>query len=156
MLGDRYVAVPAEAMFSFLEGKGFVRVPQRSRREVVYERAHAADPSYKVLVFTSIAAGNAVARKRGADAIRVVAIRDDGPRSHGVAKLPKVLRTGSVEAVLERTLERMRGAYAAINRRIASRQIRFDARGLPVQEADLSDENRETEIYRQAMGEDGR
>jgi len=118
-VGDRFVELPAEAMLTFLESKGFALTTKpRSRREIVYERAHHVDPRYIVLVYTSVATGNARARKRGADAIRVVAIFDDGKRSYGIAKTPRVFRTGSVEAVLERTHERMRECYAVCNRAI--------------------------------------
>lgn len=123
--GDRFVVVPSEEMFRFLDSKGFVRSSNRSRREVVYERTHAKDPRFKVLVYTSIAEGRGTARARGADAIRVVAIFESHERTHGVAKLPKVLRTAPpgepaarVAHVLERVLGRMREAYAVCNRRI--------------------------------------
>lgn len=116
--GDRYVEVPAERMIEFLKSKGFVLARNRSRREVVYERSHDKDPGYRVVVYTSISAGNAKARKLGADAIRVCAIYEDVGRSFGVAKLPRVFRTGSVDAVLARTLERMRDAYARCTQRI--------------------------------------
>jgi hypothetical protein len=126
MLGDRFVVVPAEAMFRFLEGKGFIRTSGVSRREVVYERRHHVDPRYVVLVYTSIAAGQNTARRRGGDAIRVVAIREGdrerGETNRGVAKTKRVFRTGTVEGVLARTLERMREAYAAINERVLRRQ----------------------------------
>ena len=121
--GDRFVPVPAEAMFSFLEGKGFRRSEGRSRSEVVFERAHHKDPRFKVLVYTSCSAAASRARKRGADAIRVVAIFEEpGHRGTGVAKTPRVFRTGSVEGVLERVLERARACYAVCNKRVANLQ----------------------------------
>lgn len=49
----------------------------------------------------------------GKDAIRVVAIFEQGSVSHGICKLPRVHRTGSLEAVLDRMLGRMREAYQA-------------------------------------------
>jgi len=113
-----YVVVPAERLFRFLEAKGFSRTVRF--REVVYVREHHLDPRYKVLVYTSVREGAAEARKRGADAIRVCAIFEDQKKavSRGVAKLPKVLRTGTVEAVLERTIERAREAYRIINQKV--------------------------------------
>jgi hypothetical protein len=114
-----FVSVPAETFFAFLSGKGFVRCPdgRRSRREVVYERTNHNDGRYKVLVYTSIATGRARARACGKDAIRVVAIFEDGKGySRGAAKTKRVFRTGTVEGVLERTYQRMREAYAACNR----------------------------------------
>jgi len=116
--GDRYVEVPAEALFAFLESKGFERTCPR--REVVYRRAHASDPRYVVLVYTSVREGAARARARGADAIRVCAVYEPGGGApgRGVCKLPKVLRTGSVDAVMGRVLDRMRDAYASCTDRI--------------------------------------
>lgn len=128
--GDRFVEVPADAMFSFLESKGFTRSDPglRSRREIVYERAHAKDTRFKVLVYTSIAAGCTRARGLGADAIRVCAIFED-PNGHphsragsrGVAKTKRVFRTGTVNGVLERMIERAREAYAVCNQQISRR-----------------------------------
>lgn len=123
--GDRFVELPADVMFRWLETKGFRRSEGRSHREVVYERGHDRDPSYKVIVYTSIAAGSSRARAKGADAIRVCAIHEPpGQRGVGIAKLPKVLRTAPSGSspeqrqavLLGRVLERMRDAYARINR----------------------------------------
>lgn len=122
--GDRYVDVPAEKMIAFLQSKGFVPALNRSRREVVYERSHARDPGYRVLVYTSIAQGNMTARKLGQDAIRVCAIYEDVGRSFGVAKLPRVFRTGSVDGVLERTYQRMREAYERCTKHLNETQRR--------------------------------
>lgn len=113
--------VPSGRLFSFLEEKGFSLTVKY--REVVYVRAHHRDPRYKVLVYTSVRAGDAKARGCGVDAIRVCAVFEDvdmngAPWSKGVAKLPKVLRTGTVEGVLERVLERAREAYSVINKRL--------------------------------------
>lgn len=111
-----FVEVPADKMFDMLEAAGFSRCEGRSRREIVYARAHDLDPTLKVLVYTSIAADQATARACGSDAIRVAAIGERGERSWGIAKLPRIHRTGTVEGVLERTLARMREAYARLNR----------------------------------------
>lgn len=114
-----YVEVPAEKLFSFLEGKGFSRRAGHSS-EVVYMRAHHRDDRYKVLIYTSVRTGGRKARGRGEDAIRVCAIFENGEASRGVAKLPKVLRTGTVDAVLARTIERAREAYGIINKKLAA------------------------------------
>ncbi len=115
---SRFVEVPSSEMFGMLERAGFSRSLGRSRAEVVYERAHHRNPSCKVLVYTSISTGEESARNVGTDAIRVVAIFDNGERSWGLAKLPRVHRTGTVDAVLDRTLSRMREAYGVINQRL--------------------------------------
>lgn len=119
--GDRFVQVPTEVMRAFLEAKGFKYVTNRSSREVVYERAHHKDPRYKVLVYTSIAEGNVVARKLGKDAIRIVALFESSDGQAEGRKLPRVFRTGTVERVLERMYGRMREAYAKCNDAIARR-----------------------------------
>lgn len=127
-VGDRFVQIPSATLFAFLESKGFVQSPEgkRSYREVVYERAHHKDARYKVLVFTSIAAGATNARKLGADAIRVVALFERAPDKDGwtyseARKQKRVFRTGTVEGVLERMYERMREAYAKCNDAVARR-----------------------------------
>lgn len=113
--GDRFVNVPAEVMRAFLESKGFAEVTNRSVREVVYERPHARDPRYKVLVYTSIAKGSTQARRLGKDAIRVVALFEPKNAQPSARKFKRVFRTGTVEGVLERTLDVMRLAYAKCN-----------------------------------------
>jgi hypothetical protein len=108
--GDRYVHVPADVLEAFLQSKGFVRTVRF--HEVVYMRAHAGDNAYRVLVYTSIRDGAMNARGLGQDAIRVCAVKDvGGGRTVGIAKLPRVYRTGSVEDVFARMLVRMREAY---------------------------------------------
>jgi hypothetical protein len=115
-MAARFVNVPADVMRAFLESKGFEPVTNRSKREVVYERPHARDTRFKVLVYTSIANGSTTARKVGADAIRVVALFEPGGEQQPQArKFKRVFRTGTVEGVLDRTLERMREAYAKCN-----------------------------------------
>lgn len=120
--GDRFVSVPAEAIEFFLVSKGFKPVEGRSGREVVYERAHRTDARYKVLVYTSIAKGSTRVRKLGADAIRIVALFEPGNgRQNEARKLKRVFRTGTVEGVLERMLERMREAYTKCNDAVVRR-----------------------------------
>lgn len=124
--GDRFVSVPAETLFAFLESKGFVRSATRSGREVVYERPHRTDSRYKVLVYTSVTVGSMMARSRGADAIRVVALFERSADANGWTysdgrKMTRIFRTGSVEAILERLLERMREAYTRCNDAIINR-----------------------------------
>lgn len=115
------VTVPAEAIITFLQSKGFVERKKYTTvgrgggqgigSEIVYERPHKVDSRYKVLVYTSIRRGAANARGVGQDAIRVCAIYEDATSARGICKLPRVHRTGTVEGVLARMLERMREAY---------------------------------------------
>jgi hypothetical protein len=113
----RAITIPAEAILSFLRARGFVErvpvagTPAAYSTEIVYERAHKIDRRYRVVVYTSIRKGAAVARGVGKDAIRVCAIYDDGATTRGLGKWPRVHRTGSVDKVLARMLERMRLAY---------------------------------------------
>lgn len=105
-----YVPVPAQDIEDFLSSKGFARTVQY--REVVYVRAHEKNPEVKVKVYTSIRTGAVQARSCGADSIKICTVFEGrNGRSFGIGKFPRVHRTGSPAAVLERTLERMKQAY---------------------------------------------
>ena len=123
-MGTTFVNVPSDAILRFLESKGFRRREGMRIRELVYERPHAGDPNFIVLVYTSVRGGSQRARGKGRDAIRVCAIRIL-PSGHirGVAKLPRVHRTGSVDAVLERVLDRMREAYQCCSNIIVQERL---------------------------------
>jgi len=126
---SRFVSVPAAAIRSRLAAAGFLLVPA-TRGEEVYERTHDRDGRYSVRVYSSIprvhgggaanGGGAEEARGCGEDAIRVVALFTDG-RFHSpplvvpIFKATRVFRTGSVEAVLDRLIERAREAYGACN-----------------------------------------
>ena len=121
--GSRYVEVPAEAIEEFLRSKGFTRTIQRN--EVVYERPHHQWPVVKVKVYTSIKDGQAVARKRGKDSIKVCAVYDGKKRRpFGIGKFPRVMRTGDTQKVLDRMYERMVAAYVRCNEWVATVQIK--------------------------------
>lgn len=113
----RYVAVPASEIEGFLQSKGFHRTTHCN--EIVYVRKHSKDPRVQVKVYTSIREGSTAVRRNGADAIKVAAVYDDGRRSFGVGKFPRILRTGSTKAVLDRMLQRMRQAYSRCNEWVA-------------------------------------
>jgi len=114
-----FVPVPASALRDRLAAAGFRLLPA-AHGEEVYERAHDRDARYTVKVYSSIQRGAAEVRECGEDAIRVVALFADS-RFHWPAKIvpifkaTRVHRTGSVEAVLDRMIERAREAYAACN-----------------------------------------
>ena len=118
-MSARFVQVPAAAIRERLAAAGFRILPAASGEEV-YERAHDKDARYTIKVYSSIQRGAAEVRDCGEDAIRVVAIFLDG-RFHYPAKVvpifkaTRVHRSGSVEAVLDRMIERAREAYAHIN-----------------------------------------
>jgi hypothetical protein len=108
----RSIVLEAARFFAFLEASGFTRLTN-SGREVVYGRAHHKAPHLLVKVYTSCSDGELESRSAGKDAIRVVAVVQGGK---GLWKGPRVYRTGSQEAVQMRTLERMREAYAHLNK----------------------------------------
>lgn len=109
----QYVKIDSVLFENFLYGKGFHRFIQGN--EVVYIKEHELTPAIKIKVYTSIRIGADSARSCGKDAIRVIAIFDDGRKNFGIAKLPRVYRTTSQDAVQKRTLERMREAYRLAN-----------------------------------------
>jgi len=107
----RYVEVDSVKFEKFLKEKGFVKNKTEFGKEVVYSFCHKNNPNIVVKVYTSITEGVKVARSVGSDTIRVVCIFNDGKKSFGIAKMPRVYRTGSQQKVEARTLERMREAY---------------------------------------------
>ena len=115
-----FVPVPASAIRQRLAAAG-VRLAQVDHGyEEVYDRAHDKDARYSVRVYSSIQQGSEGVRDCGSDAIRVVALFADSrfhypPRTEAIFKATRVHRTGSVEAVLDRMIERAREAYAACN-----------------------------------------
>lgn len=118
-MSARFVQVPAAAIRERLAAAGFRLLPATVGEEV-YERPHDRDARYTVKVYSSIQRGAAEVRDCGTDAIRVVALFTDTRfRWPGVSvpvfKATRVHRAGSVEAVLDRMVERAREAYAAIN-----------------------------------------
>jgi len=126
-----YNAIDAAALFTFLEGLGFVRttIATKDGHEVVYERQHHGDPNLLVVVYTSCSPGGESARKRGKDAIRVCLVcesdqvravqkhynyrRNDGRL--GLAKAKRVHRAGTTEAIFGRIHERATAMYRLAN-----------------------------------------
>ena len=112
----RFVEVPASAIRERLAGAGFRLLPA-ARGEEVYERAHDKDSRYSIKVYSSVQRGEEEVRGCGADAIRVVAILTIpwNEKTYPIFKSARVYRTGSVEKVLDRMMERAREAYARCN-----------------------------------------
>lgn len=108
---NRYVEVPASAMFRRLEAAGFRRT--NSQSEVVYARPHNRNMELEIRVYTSFTEGRDTARECDSDAIRVSLVWR--PKTIGICKFAKILRTGTVEKVIDRTIERAREAYAFAN-----------------------------------------
>lgn len=114
-MSARYVEVPAAVIRERLTAAGFRLIPAH-RGEEVYERAHDHDGRYVIKVYSSIQRGADEVRGCGADAIRVVALLVVGPTEvYPIFKSPRVYRSGTVESVLDRMIERAREAYAACN-----------------------------------------
>lgn len=112
----------AHALVCELEAAGFTREPRKGG-EIIYQQ-QVSRPRAKpggarelidgvfVLVCTSIPArGSLEVRESGADAIRVCAVYRGADRSFGLAKETRVNRTGTIKAIVARTLERARSAW---------------------------------------------
>jgi hypothetical protein len=130
MASERFVSVNSANFEAFLQSHGFERSIQG--KEVVYIRRHRNPKlaNLQVKVYTTITAilpgsnENHTARDCGDDAIRVIAIYDDGKgKSFPLGKFQRVYRTASAslsdsdreQAVFTSTLDRMRLAYARLN-----------------------------------------
>lgn len=139
----RYVEVPASDIEQFLQSKGFSRTVQY--QEVVYVLPHEKDPDVKLKVYTSIRTGAAAARNCGKDSIKVCVIFDNGRRSFGIGKFPRVHRTGSPDAVLARTYERMVEAYRRGSQWIREQAARRAVQGRLEEKAEFARLEREQE-----------
>lgn len=95
-----------------LANAGFDEVSIEGTRERVFSRGcHGTDA--RVLVYTSIVDGET--RGVGKDAIRVCAVRPMGKeaKERGIVKARRVNRTGEIESICDRMLNRMREVYGA-------------------------------------------
>lgn len=119
-MSSRFVSVPAAAIRERLAAAGFRLVEGTPGIEEVYERIHDRDPRYAVRVYSSLTRGSDEVRDVGQDAIRVVALFTDSKfswpaRVSPIFKSARVYRTGTVEGVLERMIDRAREAYSTCN-----------------------------------------
>lgn len=108
----RALAVSLNAM---LVNAGFVK-QEVEYTEDVYEREVPQVPGARIVVFSSISRGEA--RELGADAIRVIVLfrRKDGS-DRPLIKEGRVFRTGTIDKITARTLERMRDAFSDLRTR---------------------------------------
>lgn len=122
-MAARYVEVDRQAFTSKLEAAGFTP-DLTAKGELVYVRQHHLDPTMYVKVYTSMPLNAGDARGCGEDAIRVLLIFSNPRtnRSGCLHKTPRVYRTGSQDAVIERTIQRAREAYGEGVRRVRERQ----------------------------------
>jgi hypothetical protein len=119
-VATRFVAVPAAAIRNRLAAAGFHLTTASRGSEEVYDRQHERDDRYVVRVYSSLTHGADDVRECGEDAIRVVALYTDSkfhypPKVIPIFSASRVYRTGTVEGVLDRMIERAREAYTAIN-----------------------------------------
>lgn len=118
---SRFVEVPRADFEDRLQRAGFNRV--EGPGEVCYQRRHHYDARFSVVIWTSIPIYHTSTRDCGTDAIRVLARLswtrhgETVPRHKTIYKT-RVYRVGTVDAVLERTMERAREAYRAINQEL--------------------------------------
>lgn len=112
-----FIVISRDTIDRFLTSKGFTS--SFVGGELTYYRHHEEDKSLRVLVYTSIKYGENETQGLGKDAIRVCAVqtlvRNGVSKTYGVMKLSRVHRTGTVNGVLSRMLDRMREAYRACN-----------------------------------------
>lgn len=99
----------ADKLTSMLVKAGFVKQGSVGLEEI-YERVIPESPKVRIMVYTSIVHG--MVRGDGEDAIRfgVVYERRDGELRHLFTET-RVNRTGTVDAIVQRTLTRMRSVY---------------------------------------------
>ncbi len=105
----------AEALVEALTKAGFAHDAD-APGEVTYTRAGPRDRTV-LKVYTTIPKDGKAVRGNGKDAIRVCGVYQGDERSRGLAKERRVHRTGMVEAIVERTLERARDAWRAVKHR---------------------------------------
>ena len=125
--GSRFIEVPASAIRERLHAAGFTETSFCN--EVVFVRQHARCKHSEVKVYTSLSVHAGEVRAVGTDAIRVVAVFErvspgrSKPFVRALYKGKRVHRTGTVEGVLERLVERAREAYGAINEAMKDPQL---------------------------------
>lgn len=118
-MATRYVEVDRDQFCKTLESKGFTPDTE-AFGELVYIRQHHLDSTMFVKIYTSMPLKAGDTRACGKDAIRVMLIfkNTNTGRSGCLYKTPRVYRTGSANAVIDRTLERAREAYGVGNKRL--------------------------------------
>ena len=102
-----------EALLAAFTGKGFTVVPGAPGTETVVAFPVKGMDRVEVRVYTSVV--NGAVRALGKDAIRATAVytTTDGQR-RGLASESRVFRTGTVEAIVERAVQRARDVYGSM------------------------------------------
>ena len=101
------------------EKKAYRQRPMTWQQERIYERAVDPQGLLKVKVYTTVVGGTETfplsVRHRGKDAIRVCGTyRTRLGKERGIVKEKRVNRTGNIEDIVERMLERMREVWKAL------------------------------------------
>lgn len=111
---SRFIVLDREAFVGAFIKAGFMPDTTQSGSELVLTRQHHLDKTMWVKVYSTLPLGAGNGREKGADAIRCVLVfkNENTGKSGGLYKAPRVLRTSSTEAVIERTLARARECYA--------------------------------------------
>jgi len=110
----------AAHILKIMNDKGFVEVAMPNCEERVFEwrvktkdaNGAAVDTPIRLLIYTSVDKRTGEVRKVAKDAIRVCGVRTfTNGEEKGCIKRKRVHRTGKIEAILDRMLERARTAY---------------------------------------------
>jgi len=116
-MSNKFVEIDRNQFCNALEAKGFTPDPE-AYGELVYVRQHHVDPTMFVKIYTSMPIHSGDTRAKGTDAIRVMLIFKNAYRSGCLHKTTRVNRAGSAKAVIDRTFDRAREAYAVANKRL--------------------------------------
>jgi hypothetical protein len=108
------VSVPAVAIRNRLVAAGFHLAPAPHGEEV-YVRVHDRDARYSIKVYSAIERGATEVRLDLTHTLAVRALFDGSRKSETLFEVIWTHRTGGVEVVLDRMVERAQEAYAACN-----------------------------------------
>jgi hypothetical protein len=100
-----------QSLITTLAGKGFSLSNPNGVGESIYQfplKRNGADSGFNITIYTSIV--NGVARGEGEDAIRVTLEWNGSP----ISKTTRVNRTGEIEEIVERTLQRGRDLFSSL------------------------------------------
>ena len=100
-------------LLSAFVAKGFTVLPGKEGAETVVAFPVAGMERVEIRVYTSVVNGEA--RSLGADAIRAVAMytTTDG-QTRGLAREARVFRTGTIDAIVDRAVDRARAVFKAV------------------------------------------
>lgn len=101
----------ARRLIQRLQGAGFAERPVTGGHEQVYEREIDKRPGLWVLVYSTIVDGQVRALARDAIRAGLMYKPRSGGRERGLGSFQRVFRTGTMDAICDRTIERMRDAW---------------------------------------------